>query len=237
MFKFGETRPLSVYNIFGSIRKGIRFTHILACLPHHGVQKWKAVCKSTGNIQAPLLPGVHSGSSATASGRSNGRTGHPLSTARVLQQGGPTRDTRATMRQGGAVTWHSSPKGSPLLPFCNVTPKKLVTSRLIRAASPLHPSTEKYGTAHGSCDEILRKDLNMRRVSAKFVPRLLTEDQRRTTSSDLFQNASDDPEFMKLIITGDESWVYGYDPETKQQSSPWKPPGSPRPKKARPKSC
>ncbi|GFV22396.1 protein GVQW3 [Trichonephila clavipes] len=30
----------------------------------------------------------------------------------------------------------------------------------------------------GSCDEILRKDLNMRRVSAKFVPRLLTEDQQ-----------------------------------------------------------
>ncbi|GFT02829.1 protein GVQW3 [Trichonephila clavipes] len=88
----------------------------------------------------------------------------------------------------------------------------------------------------GSCDEILRKDLNMRRVSAKFVPRLLTEDQqfqRLATSSDLFQSESDDLEFMKLIITGDESWVYGYDPETKQQSSQWKTPGSPWPKKAR----
>ncbi|GFV22472.1 HTH_48 domain-containing protein [Trichonephila clavipes] len=30
----------------------------------------------------------------------------------------------------------------------------------------------------GSCDEILRKDLNMRRVSPKFVPRLLTDDQQ-----------------------------------------------------------
>ncbi|GFV67965.1 protein GVQW3 [Trichonephila clavipes] len=87
----------------------------------------------------------------------------------------------------------------------------------------------------GSCDEILRKDLNMRRVSAKFVPRLLTENQqfqRLATSSDLFQRESDDPEFMKLIITGDESWVYGYDPETKQQSSQWKIPGSSRPKKS-----
>ncbi|GFU99560.1 protein GVQW3 [Trichonephila clavipes] len=88
----------------------------------------------------------------------------------------------------------------------------------------------------GSCHEILRKDLNMHRVSAKFVPRLLTEDQqfqRLATSSDLFQSESDDPEFMKLIITGNESWAYGYDPETKQQSSQWKTPGSPRPKKAR----
>ncbi|GFU23059.1 mariner Mos1 transposase [Trichonephila clavipes] len=76
----------------------------------------------------------------------------------------------------------------------------------------------------------------MRRVSEKFVQRLLTEDQqfqRLATSSDLFQNASDDQEFMKLIITGDESWVYGYDAETKQQSSQWKPPGSPRSKKIR----
>ncbi|GFV00632.1 histone-lysine N-methyltransferase SETMAR [Trichonephila clavipes] len=73
----------------------------------------------------------------------------------------------------------------------------------------------------------------MRRMSAKFVPRLLTEDQqfqRLATSSVLFQSESDDPEFMKLIITRDESWVYGYDPETKQQSSQWKTPGSPRPK-------
>ena len=38
---------------------------------------------------------------------------------------------------------------------------------------------------------------------------------------------------MKTIITGDESWVYGYNLETKAQSSQWKTPGSPSPKKAR----
>ncbi|GFS60207.1 protein GVQW3 [Trichonephila clavipes] len=54
---------------------------------------------------------------------------------------------------------------------------------------------QEYHISVGSCDEILRKDLNMRRVSAKFVPRLLTEDQqfqRLATSSDLFQSESDD---------------------------------------------
>ena len=34
-------------------------------------------------------------------------------------------------------------------------------------------------------------------------------------------------------MTGDESWINGYDPETKQQSSQWKGPMSPRPKKGR----
>ncbi|PHT96409.1 hypothetical protein BC332_34665 [Capsicum chinense] len=43
-------------------------------------------------------------------------------------------------------------------------------------------------------------------------------------------------EFVKRIITGYVSWVYGYDPETKVQSSVWIAPGRPRPKKAR-KSC
>ena len=31
---------------------------------------------------------------------------------------------------------------------------------------------------------------------------------------------------------GDETWVYGYDPETRVQSSQWKSPSSPRAKKA-----
>jgi hypothetical protein len=34
-------------------------------------------------------------------------------------------------------------------------------------------------------------------------------------------------------ITGDKNWIYVYDPETKQQSSQWKRPQSPRAKKAR----
>jgi hypothetical protein len=34
------------------------------------------------------------------------------------------------------------------------------------------------------------------------------------------------------VITGDETWVYGYDPEMKVQSSQWKHSSSPRPKKA-----
>ena len=38
-------------------------------------------------------------------------------------------------------------------------------------------------------------------------------------------------QFFKNIVTGDESWVYEYDPETNQQSLQWKCPTSPQPKK------
>jgi len=76
----------------------------------------------------------------------------------------------------------------------------------------------------------------MRRISTWFVPRLLSDDQkahRVSVCRELKQQARDDPNFIYNIITGDETWVYGYDPDTKQQSSQWKSPNSPRPRKAR----
>ncbi|UYV77833.1 hypothetical protein LAZ67_15002505 [Cordylochernes scorpioides] len=42
-----------------------------------------------------------------------------------------------------------------------------------------------------------------------------------------------DPHWLKYVITGDETWVYGYDPETKKQSSQRLEPGELRFKKAR----
>jgi hypothetical protein len=38
------------------------------------------------------------------------------------------------------------------------------------------------------------------------------------------QKAKDEPSFISTIIMGDESMIYGYDPETKQQRSQWKSP-------------
>ena len=76
----------------------------------------------------------------------------------------------------------------------------------------------------------------MKRVCVKFVPLLLTDDQREqrlTIARDLFERSCEDVQFLKNTVTGDESWVYGYDPETNQQSSKWKGPTSLRLKKGR----
>ena len=92
----------------------------------------------------------------------------------------------------------------------------------------------EMGINTGSVPSILTEDLNLRRVSAKFVPKLLTEEQkelRKEISEDMLDLANHDPEFIKTIISGDETWVYRYDPKTKFQSSQWKHPESPRPKK------
>ena len=46
--------------------------------------------------------------------------------------------------------------------------------------------------------------------------------------SDLLCNA----EMFDRVITGDETWCFQYDPETKRQSMQWKTQNSPRVKKA-----
>jgi hypothetical protein len=38
-------------------------------------------------------------------------------------------------------------------------------------------------------------------------------------AEDVLDNANSNPNFLNTVITGDELWVYGYDPETKMQSS------------------
>jgi hypothetical protein len=76
----------------------------------------------------------------------------------------------------------------------------------------------------------------MRRVAAKFVPNLLSYEEKELlldVAQEMLECANGDLDFLKTVITGDESWVNGYDPGTKAQSSQWKSPLSPRPKKAR----
>ncbi|UYV60923.1 hypothetical protein LAZ67_1002852 [Cordylochernes scorpioides] len=95
---------------------------------------------------------------------------------------------------------------------------------------------EDLNISIGSCHSIFIDDLGMRRVAVKFVPKLLNCDQkqhRMNIANEMLDSVRDDPNLLQRVITGDEAWVYGYDVETKAQSSQWKLPHEPRPKKAR----
>ena len=89
----------------------------------------------------------------------------------------------------------------------------------------------------GSCHAIFSDILCLKRVTAKFVSRLLNFDQktrRMTIAQEMLNDVNNDPDLLKRVITGDELQVYDYDVETKAQSSQWKHTESPRAKKARP---
>ena len=83
---------------------------------------------------------------------------------------------------------------------------------------------------------IIREELKMRKICAKFVPRVLREDQKERRchdSREMVELINSDSAVLDALVTCDKSWIYCYDPKTKRQSSQWKHAGSPRPKKAR----
>ena len=84
---------------------------------------------------------------------------------------------------------------------------------------------------------ILHQDLGMRKLSARWVPRLLTLDQKRVrmniSNALLVQLRHNKSEFWRRLITVDETWIQHYTPETKIQSKKWTAEGEPAPKKAK----
>ncbi len=85
------------------------------------------------------------------------------------------------------------------------------------------------GLSQGTVHRILTKELKLSRICAKFVPRLLTAEQKEHRAKLCADNLSslDDGGkfFMEQIVSGDETWLYCFDPESKQCSSQWHPKG------------
>jgi len=50
---------------------------------------------------------------------------------------------------------------------------------------------------------------------------------------DLLGRLEIEPNFLHKVITGDESWAFDYDPDTKRQSEEWHTKSTPHPNKAR----
>ncbi|UYV62645.1 hypothetical protein LAZ67_2001397 [Cordylochernes scorpioides] len=83
------------------------------------------------------------------------------------------------------------------------------------------------------------------RIRSKLQPQVLRgilvgcafcvdmKEHRKGTCKNMVEMFKSEPHWLKNVITGDETWVYRYDPETKRQSSQWLEPGEPRFKKAR----
>ncbi|UYV64527.1 Cht7 [Cordylochernes scorpioides] len=92
------------------------------------------------------------------------------------------------------------------------------------------------GISKTTIGRIVTKDLKLKKTPAKFIPRFLTNEQklcRLATCENMLEMTRTDPEWKDKIITGDETWVYDYDPETKRQYAEWRGQGEPRPKKSR----
>ena len=84
---------------------------------------------------------------------------------------------------------------------------------------------------------ILTQKLDLRKICARWVPCLLTAEHkayRVQCCQELLAMYDADPEnFWTHLVTGDETWIHHYDPESKQESMEWHHRGSPPPLKAK----
>ena len=93
------------------------------------------------------------------------------------------------------------------------------------------------GISVGSVDTIVHDDLKMRKVSARRVPRMLTDENKASCVAMCQAMLSRDKRMnsavFSSVVTMDETWIPMLNPGTKRQSAQWKHADSPPPKKFR----
>ena len=81
----------------------------------------------------------------------------------------------------------------------------------------------QFDVSVGMVHTVICEELKMQKICAKFVPRVLREDQEERRCHDsrkMVELINSDPVVFDALVTCDESWIYCYDPETKKQSLP-----------------
>ena len=93
---------------------------------------------------------------------------------------------------------------------------------------------QALGISHSSVSTILHDRLDMRKLTARSVPKSLSDEQiatRVSVCSALLKRFRSKDDFLLRLVTVVETWVHYYEPENKAQSRQWVGPGSPKPKK------
>ena len=84
---------------------------------------------------------------------------------------------------------------------------------------------ERVGISKSTLYSIITEDLEMSKVTARWVSKLLRKEQKREgvrVSNELLSRYKTEEDFLDSIVTGDESWFHYYEPESKSQSKQWK---------------
>ncbi len=118
-----------------------------------------------------------------------------------------------------------------------ITPEKIQAVRDAfdqNKSKTIRQLSREVGVAVSTVHKILDKHLKVSRCPATWVPHTLTDNQKRARVAAcrcILGCITRSPTLLDRIITGDESWMFGYDPLTKRQSSQWLESGERRPQK------
>ncbi|CAH1995837.1 unnamed protein product [Acanthoscelides obtectus] len=124
-------------------------------------------------------------------------------------------------------------------------PKTAVTQKNVDAVRKLiedrHVTYREIETSlkisKTSIQKILHEELGVRKLVSRWIPHLLTEEQKAAgvnwcqKTLDWFNSGNSKNVYS--IVSGDESWIYCYEPENKRQSTVWVFQGEEKPTKQR----
>ena len=117
-------------------------------------------------------------------------------------------------------------------------PADVISQEVIDCVERLVPNNRRIkvaklasesGISNGSVYTIIHEHLGMSKVSARWVPRNLNMQDRQhrvESSQELLEVYNANPEaFHTCLVTGDETWLHHWDPDTKKRvhamESPW----------------
>ena len=84
---------------------------------------------------------------------------------------------------------------------------------------------ELSGIHSSSVLKILRERLGLRKICTRWVPHLLTDEQKQSQVRLALQVIEKydkcDPRSLEEIVTGDETWIYHFQPDSKAKNKVW----------------
>ena len=98
----------------------------------------------------------------------------------------------------------------------------------------MEETAQALGISHDGVSTILYDRLGMRKLTARWVSKSLSDEQMATKSSvcsALLKRFRSKDDFLLCLVTVDETGVHYYEPENKAQNRQWVGSGYPKPKK------
>ena len=78
------------------------------------------------------------------------------------------------------------------------------------------------GISEGSVQTVLKKRLDLRKVCAKWVPHLFTEEQKTQCAREFLKTyKSCNSRVISNLLTGDETWVHLFEPQRRADNKQW----------------
>ena len=113
-------------------------------------------------------------------------------------------------------------------------PKRATSAKMVARVKEIVATDARYttrqiasmvGISLGAAHTILKRDLKMRKICARWIPHLLTDEQKKTRVQCAKKLLKKFPNYnarsFANVVTGDETWVHFFEPKRKIQNKIW----------------